>query len=54
MATHIGGNVSEYIVFVRNCSMDGMLLTDVELVAQRSNRLDTVLYKTYILHAQIV
>ena len=33
MAIYIGGNVSECIVFVRNCSMGRMLLTDVELVS---------------------
>ena len=48
MAIDSGGNVSEY--------MGRMLLTDVELVPkltgvkrfQRSNGVDTVLYKTYI------
>ena len=32
MAIDSGGNVSEYIVFARNCSMGRTLLTDVELV----------------------
>ena len=49
MAIDSGGNVSEYIVFARNCSVGRMLLTDVELVSgwagvkrfQRSNRVDT-------------
>ena len=33
MAIDIGGNVSECIVFVRNCSMGRMILRDVELVS---------------------
>ena len=56
MAIDSGGNVSEYMVFARYCSVGRMLLTDVELVPrltgvkrfQRSNGVDTVLYKTYI------
>ena len=56
MAVDIGGNVTEYIVLAHNCSVGRMLLTDVELVSgltcvkrfQRSNGVDTVLYKTYI------
>ena len=33
MAIDSSGNVSEYIVFARNCSVGRMLLTDVELVS---------------------
>ena len=33
MAIDNGGNVSDYIVFARNCSVGRMFITDVELVS---------------------
>ena len=55
MAIDSGGNVSEYIVFARNCICEKHSTHfSGGNRFQRSNGVDTVLYKTYIFHAQIV